>query len=183
LPSWAKQTQLGEISLIYCQSKQSKVIRNKSYILKHLPPALLSSQAQLCSRFFSTCSPRVAQGSVELGEGGVGWLVGWFAVSSSHVVSATPSPLHSAPAPPWGPSHRRQSSSNCSNVSPSHRLHSLLQHGLTTGSQAPPANLLQPALLSPQVLPGACSSAGSPRGHSLLQASLCSGVGSSPGCG
>jgi len=32
----------------------------------------------------------------------------------------------------------------------------------------------------PQVLAGACSSVGSPRGHSLLQASTCSGVGSLP---
>jgi len=32
----------------------------------------------------------------------------------------------------------------------------------------------------PQVLVGACSSAGSPRGHSLLQASTCPGVGSLP---
>jgi len=36
--------------------------------------------------------------------------------------------------------------------------------------------------MGPQVLPGACSSAGSPRGHSLLQASTCSGMGSSMGC-
>uniref|UniRef100_A0A8B9RQG0 Amidophosphoribosyltransferase n=1 Tax=Accipiter nisus TaxID=211598 RepID=A0A8B9RQG0_9AVES len=32
------------------------------------------------------------------------------------------------------------------------------------------------------VLPGTCSSMGFPRGHSLLRASTCSGVGSSPGC-
>jgi len=106
---------------------------------------------------------------------------------------------HFAPAPAWRTSHGRQSSMNFSNVSPSHRpqcfpncpsvgpSHSvqsfrnrLLQHGFPMWSQVLPANLLQCGLLSPQVLPGACSSTGSPRGHSLLQASTCSGVGSLP---
>jgi len=36
--------------------------------------------------------------------------------------------------------------------------------------------------MGPQVLPGGCSSAGSPAGHSLLRASICSGVGFSMGC-
>jgi len=82
-------------------------------------------------------------------------------------------------------SHRRQFCMNCSNVGPFHEVQSfrnrLLQCGSPTGSQALPANLLQRGLLSqwvhrscqepapawaplstgPQVLPGACSSAGS----------------------
>ena len=39
-----------------------------------------------------------------------------------------------------------------------------------------------PLPTGPQVLPGACSSAGSPWGHSLLQTSTCSGTGSSMCC-
>jgi len=51
------------------------------------------------------------------------------------------------------------------------------------GSQALPANLLRLGLLSPRVrrfLAGASSSMGSPQGHSFLQTSTCSGVGSLP---
>jgi len=48
-------------------------------------------------------------------------------------------------------------------------LHKLLQHGSPMGSRVLPANLLRHGLLSPQVLPGGCSSAGFPRGHSLLR--------------
>jgi len=116
-------------------------------------------------------------------------------VSSSHVVSASPSSSLSSPAPAWGPSHGRQSFTNCSNMSPSHRLHfftnwssvcpfhgvlsfryRLFQHGYPIRSQALPANLLQCGLLSPQVLPGACSSTRFAQGRSLLQTSTCSSV-------
>jgi len=108
-------------------------------------------------------------------------------VSSSHVVSAAPSSSHSSPAPAWGPSLGRQSSTNFSTVGPSHGLQfctncpnvgpfhgvpcfrkRLLQLGSPTGSQ---------------VLPGACSSAGSPQGHSLLQAPPAPVWGFSLGCG
>ncbi|KAK4831166.1 hypothetical protein QYF61_015636 [Mycteria americana] len=77
---------------------------------------------------------------------------------------------HSSSAPAWGPSHRRQSSTNFSNMSPSHRLQffmncssvgpfhrvqsfrsRLLQRGSPMGSQVLPANLLQHGLLSPWV--------------------------------
>ncbi|KAK4810950.1 hypothetical protein QYF61_013358 [Mycteria americana] len=63
-------------------------------------------------------------------------------------------------------------------------LHELLQHGSFPWSAVlqewtAPAWVLQ----GPQVLPGACSSVGSPWGHSLLQStSTCSDVGSSMGC-
>jgi len=94
-------------------------------------------------------------------------------VSSSHVVSAAPSfqgedSSHSAPAPAWGPTHGRQSSMNFFSVGPSHGLqfftdcssmgpfhgaqslrNRLLQRGSSMGSQALPANLLCPGLLSP----------------------------------
>jgi len=76
-------------------------------------------------------------------------------VSSSYVVSAAPSFSHSSPAPAWGPSHRRQFSTNFSKVSPSHGVQSfrnrLLQYGSPMGSQVLPANLLQHGLLSPRV--------------------------------
>jgi len=85
------------------------------------------------------------------------------------------------------PSHGLQLFTNCLSVAPSHGVqcfrNRLLQHGSRTGSQALPANLLWRGLLSPRV----CSSCqepapawGSPWGHSFLQASPCSGVGSLP---
>jgi len=52
-------------------------------------------------------------------------------------------------------------------------------HGLTSPASKP-ALPWASLSTSPQVLPGACSSAGSPWGHSLLQASTCSGVRSLP---
>ena len=85
-------------------------------------------------------------------------------------------------------SHGVQFFTNCSSVGPFHRVqpfrNRLLQCGSSMGSRVLPANLLQHGLLSmgPQVLPGACSSLGSPQGHSLLWASTCAGVGSSTGC-
>ena len=64
-------------------------------------------------------------------------------------------------------SHGLQVFTNCPSVSPFH------------GVQSMRSRLLQRELLSPQVLPGACSIVGSPRCHSLLWTSTCSGVGSS----
>lgn len=40
------------------------------------------------------------------------------------------------------------------------------------------AAMWSPLIMAPQVLPGVCSSVGSPQGHSLLQASTCLSVGS-----
>jgi len=90
--------------------------------------------------------------------------------------------LYSSPAVPvWSPYHKRQFSTNFPSVSPSHRLqlftncpsvdpfhgvrsfrNRLFQRGSPTGSQVLPATLLQwpPLSTGPQVLPGACSSAG-----------------------
>jgi len=101
-----------------------------------------------------------------------------------------------------GSSHGRQFSTNFSNVSPSHGLqlftncpsmglshgvlsfrNRLLQRRSPTGSQALPANLLWHGLLSPQVGRTWQEPApvwGSPRGHSFLQASTCSSMGSLP---
>jgi len=52
-------------------------------------------------------------------------------------------------------------------------------HGVTSPASKP-APEWAPLSMGLQVLAGACSSTGSPRGHSLLQASTCSGVGSLP---
>jgi len=54
-------------------------------------------------------------------------------------------------------------------------------HGVTSPASKP-APAWAPLSTQPQVLAGACSSAGFPWGHSLLQASTCSVVGSSTGC-
>ena len=64
-------------------------------------------------------------------------------VSSSHVVSATPSSSCSSSAPVWGPSHRvtGAASKPAPAWAPLHRAtgadRSLLQHGLSMGSQLP----------------------------------------------
>jgi len=52
-------------------------------------------------------------------------------------------------------------------------------HGVTSAASKP-APAWAPLSTSLQVLAGACSSVGSPRGHSLLQASPCFSVGSLP---
>jgi len=52
-------------------------------------------------------------------------------------------------------------------------------HGVTSPARKP-APAWASLSTGPQVLAGACSSTGSPRGHSLLQASTCSGMGSLP---
>ncbi|KAM9591178.1 uncharacterized protein ACIBXB_006075 [Morphnus guianensis] len=53
-------------------------------------------------------------------------------------------------------------------------------HGVTSPARKPAP--WAPLSTDPQVLPGACSSVGFPRGHSLLRAPTCSGMGSSTGC-
>jgi len=125
-------------------------------------------------------------------------------VSSSHVVSAAPASsgggllmlcpfssigslsrdtvLHKllqhesfprAAAPAWVPSTGcSPSGTGCSSVGP---------HGVTSPASKP-APAWAPLSTGPQVLPGACSSVGSPQGHSLLWVSTCSGLGSSTGC-
>jgi len=54
-------------------------------------------------------------------------------------------------------------------------------HGVTSPARKP-APAWASLSTAPQVLAGACSSVGSPQGHSLLRASTCPGVGSSTGC-
>jgi len=93
---------------------------------------------------------------------------------------------HSAPAPVWGPSHGRQFSTNFSNVSPSHRL----QFFTNCPSVGPPWGHKPCQQTCSSVGSSLHGSAGPGRsllqheaphgGHSLLQASTCSGVGSLP---
>jgi len=85
------------------------------------------------------------------------------------------------------PSHGLQLFTNCPNMGPFHGVQSfrntLLQRGSPTGSQTlplKPAPALAPLSTGPQGLAGAYCSARSPRGHSLLQAPTCSGMGSLP---
>ncbi|KAM9590844.1 uncharacterized protein ACIBXB_005893 [Morphnus guianensis] len=171
-------------------------MRNKTKSQNAFPPPLPSSRAQLHSRILYL-PPPVAQGDRD---GVYGQFITHYFLPLHPPQGEDSS--HSSPAPAWGPSHGRQSSTNFSNVGPSHRLQfftncssmgpfhgvqsfrsTLLQHGSPTGSQVLPENLLHGLLSTdPQVLPGACSSAGFPRGHSLLWEPTCSGVGSSTGC-
>ena len=87
-------------------------------------------------------------------------------LSSSCVVSAAPSSSHSSPAPAWGPSHGRQSSTNWSSVgrptgcSPSGRgCSSIGGHKPCQQSCSSMGSLLS---TGPHILPGVCSNAGSP---------------------
>lgn len=88
-------------------------------------------------------------------------------VGSSQVVSAAPSSSH--PAPAWGVSHGRQSFTNFSNVSPSHRLQFFTN--CSSVGPFPWAAVLQAQPAPAQASPGV---------PAMLGASTpCSGVGSS----
>jgi len=98
-------------------------------------------------------------------------------VSSSHVVSAAPSSsggglLTLCPCPGVGPFPRGA-------VLQEQAAPAWVRHGVTSPASKP-ALTWPPLSTGPQVLAGACSSMGSPRGHSLLWSSTCSGVGSLP---
>jgi len=88
-------------------------------------------------------------------------------------------------SPSVSPSHRLQLFTNCPSVDAFPRGAVLQEqaapawvpHGVTSPASKP-APAWAPLSTGPQVLAGACSSAGSPWGHSFLQASTCSGVGS-----
>ena len=135
--------------------------KNKSWKHPLLTPPLLP-------RFnftpeFSTSSQTAVQGD---GEWGLLSLCN--TLSLLHLPPQGEDSSHSFPTPAWGPSHRRQSSTNFSNRSPSHGLqllmncsnvslfhevpsfrNRLLQRGSYMDSQVLPANLLHHWLLSP----------------------------------
>jgi len=101
LLSQAKQTQPGEINLIYYKSNQRRIMRNKNISLNTFSPFLLPSQTQLHLQLLYLLPSSSTRG----------WGTG-VAVSSLRVVSAAPfSPL-SSPALAWGPTHMRQRSMN-----------------------------------------------------------------------
>ncbi|KAK4825641.1 hypothetical protein QYF61_001426, partial [Mycteria americana] len=85
---------------------------------------------------------------------------------------------HSSPAPAWGPSHRRQSSTNFSNEQ---AAPAWVSNGVTSPASKP-APAWASLSMGSRVLPGACSIAGFPRGHSLFQASTCSSMEFSTCC-
>ena len=89
--------------------------------------------------------------------------------------------------PSVSPSHGLQLFTNCLSVGPFPRGAVLQEQAApawvphrVTSPASKPALAWAPLSMGPQVLAGACSSTGSPQGHSLLQASTCSGVGSLP---
>lgn len=143
--SQAKRLNLGKINVIYYQSNQGKLVRNK--ILKSSPqPSILPGLHSL----FVYVLPASSTGKQGMG-----------AMINSSYVSADPSflpqrkdPSPSSLAPVWGPSHGRKSSVNFSTMSPSHRIpffmnccsmdpfyraqtfsNRLFQHESSTGSQ------------------------------------------------
>ena len=153
-------------------------MRKKNTPINPFPPPLPSSQAQLPSRILHLLRLSGAGGR------GMG-----LAASSLRVVSAAPSSSRSCPAPAWGPSHGRQSSTNCSSVGPSQGAQSFRNRLLQRGSPhrvASPASKAAPARAP---LHRAASPA-----RSLLQRGLptgsqpplgaipCTAVGSSTGC-
>ena len=92
-------------------------MRNKTQILKHLHPTPPSLPDLTSLLIFSTSFSPAAQGHTESG------------LQSFHHTLSLPflppqleGSLLSSPAPAWGPTHRRQFSTNFFTVSPSHRL-------------------------------------------------------------
>lgn len=136
LLSWAKQILLGEISLIYCQSNQSRVMRNKSPVLKYLLP--ISSFLPGSTLFGSLPPPGERCRGMGMGNGPCG--------CAHH----TPPQLQCG-VPPMGdgslwtsphvsPSHGLQLFPNCSSVVLSHLRgfrEGLLRQRVPVGSQPP----------------------------------------------
>ena len=107
-----------------------------------MPPLLLSSQTQLHSQYLYLLLPQQHRGT------GNGACSQFIMLSLPLLPPQEDDSSHSSPA--WGPSHGKQSSTNYSNMSPSHRLqfHELLQCGSLPQGAVLPANLLQRGLLS-----------------------------------
>ncbi|XP_049649808.1 uncharacterized protein LOC126035336 [Accipiter gentilis] len=170
------------------------VMRSKMKSQNTFPPPLRSSRAQLPSRISPPSPPS--------GTGGQGWGL-W----SSHVIfcrftssgrglitlfpcsSVVSHPretvlhelLQRGPFPRAAVLHellQHGSIPRCA-VLQEHTAPARVPHGVTSPARKPA--LWAPLSTDPQVLPGACSSAGFPRGHSLLREPTCSGVGSSTG--
>jgi len=161
LPSWVKQTQLGEISLIYCQSNQSRIMRNKNKSKKHLPPTPPFFPGSTSLWIFSTSTPELCRGT---GSGGHGQFT--HCLCRSFLLRGrtphTPTLLQQG-VPPTGNSPPQTPpmwvlSTGCSPPRTAPEWvpcgvqlfrNRLLQSGCPTGSQALSANLLRCGLLSP----------------------------------
>jgi len=133
-------------------------MRNKNKSKNTLPPPLPSSWAQLHSRLLSLLPPSGA------GRRGMGAVV---------TLTLLLLPPHCLPLPQPGSFPRdavleEQTASAC------------VPHGVKSPVSKPA--LVWAPLTGPQVLPGACSSVGFPRGHSLLQVTTCCDMGWSVGC-
>jgi len=171
-------------------------MRNETRSQNTFPPPLPYSQALLHSH----CSPSSPlSGTVGQGMGVM--------VSSSHVVSATSSSsggglltlflysslrslshgtvLHKLlqhDSFPWGAAlHKLPQCASLPRVTvlQEQAAPAWVPHGVWSPASKP-ALVWCPLSMGPQVLAGACSGAGSPWGHSLLQAYTCSAVGSLP---
>ena len=179
-------------SLIYHQSNQSRVMRNKMGSSYTFPPHLPLSRPQLHS-CFSTSSLS------GMGNGGYGQFITCCFCCSFLLSRRTPHtlPLFQCEVPLRGDSSPQTSPMwvlpmGCSSsftaparvlpmgCSPSGKgCSSVGPHGVTSPASKP-APAWAPLSTGPQVLAGACSSAVSPRGHSFLQVSTYSSVGSLP---
>jgi len=181
-------------SLSHHQSNQRRIVRNKSRFKTSSPhPFLLPGRS-----FTQVHSLLPSEQRRGMGNGGCGQFITRCLCRCFLLRGRTPDTLPLIQCE--DSSHRRQFSTNFSNMSPSHGLQlftncpsvgpfprgAVLQeqaapawvpHGVTSPASKP-APAWAPLSMSPQVLAGACSNAGSPQGHSLLQASTCSSVGS-----
>jgi len=169
-------------------------MRNKTKSSKQLPsaPTFFPGSTSLLFLYLLPVS----------GAGGQGMGV---AVSSSHAVSATPSSSGGGLLTLFPNSSMRSLSWETvlhellqrESFSRAEALHELPQHGSlpwgavlqeqaasarvplgVTSPASKPALAWAPLSMGPQVLAGACFSVGPPQGHSFLQASTCSGMGS-----
>ena len=172
-------------------------MRNKTKSQNTFPPPLPSSQAQLHSWILYLRTP-AAQGDGEWGLWSVHHTLFSAASSSSGGGLITLFPCSSVGSLPQETVLHELL--QCGSFPRAAVLHKLLQHGsfpqcaVLQEHTAPawvPHGVTSPARkpapwapvsTDPLVLPGACSSAGFPRGHSLLREPTCSGVGSSTGC-
>jgi len=179
-------------SLIHHQSNQSRTVRNKTRSQKYLPPTLPFFPGSTSLPFLSLLPPSSAGGQ------GMGVMV-----SSSHAVSAAPSSSEGGLLTLCPCSSLRSLSRETvlhkllqrESIPWAAALHELPQrgsflrvaflqeqatpawvpHGVTSPASKP-APAWTPLSTGLQVLAGACSSVGSPQGHSLLQASTSSGM-------
>jgi len=171
-------------------------VRNKTRSSNTFPPPLPSSRDQLQSRF-SPSSPQVAQGDGEWGLWSVHHTLSLPLLPPQREDSSTLCPCSSLRSLSRETVlHKLLQRESFPQAAALHRLPqrgSFPQGAVPQEQAAPawvphrvkspaskPAPAWAPLSVGPQVLAAACSSTGSPWGHSFLQASTCSGIGSLP---